>query len=354
MGRPVPEIAAPALDPAVARARLVPLVGRLLGASAGDVEQVTVDRFQRRLLRYTIDLRATHERPASRYHVIGKVYDSAREGELGFECMRGLWDRGFARGEPAHIGVPQPYEYFADLRLMLMEEVPGKPLKRLLKKKVADAGHMRLLADSLAKLHRSGATAGDPFTVEAHLSIRCTGLIEPLGQALPGLRDPLRRIVDAAKETERRAGRDAFATVHGDFHAGQVLIAGDRAWVLDLDRMCFGDPAYDVAMVFFTLKQLGLGLDDAAYVRFLRDAFAAAYFTRMGWQIAGRVAVQEALIHLKRACKRFRWQDEPGWQETIPVQVGHALACVEAMRQVAEPSSVDDVTEIYERCPACA
>jgi hypothetical protein len=102
------------------------------------------------------------------------------------------------------------------------------------------------------------------------------------------------------------------------------------------------------------LKQLGLKLDDAAYVRSLRDAFASTYFAHMGWPIAGRVAAQEALIHLKRACKRFRWQDEEGWQQTIRLQIDHALACVDAMREVAEPRSLDDVTEIYERCPASA
>jgi len=67
--------------------------------------------------------------------------------------------------------------------------------------------------------------------------------------------------------------------------------------------------------------------------------------------VARRVPLHEALIHLKRACKRFRWQDEPGWPETIPLQIRQSVTCVQAMQQSQAPQSLADVVDLYERCP---
>ena len=54
-------------------------------------------------------------------------------------------------------------------------------------------------------------------------------------------------------------------------------------WLLDLDPLHYGDPAYDVAMVFVALKQLEEKTKQSAYIRMLRDAFVSAYFSLMDW-----------------------------------------------------------------------
>ena len=70
---------------------------------------------------------------------------------------------------------------------MLMEDVPGEALKKLVKNKRAGTGEMRLFAAALAKLHRCPFVFGDPFRVEDHLAIRCAGLHEPLAEAFSSL-----------------------------------------------------------------------------------------------------------------------------------------------------------------------
>jgi hypothetical protein len=63
-----------------------------------------------------------------------------------------------------------------------------------------------------------------------------------------------------------------------------------------------------------------------------------------------------ALIHLKRACKRFRWQDEPGWPDIVRRQIDEGAACMEAaVRLVTVPRSIGAVAGlagIYDSCPA--
>jgi len=59
-----------------------------------------------------------------------------------------------------------------------------------------------------------------------------------------------------------------------------------------------------------------------------------------------------ALIHLKRACKRFRYQDEDGWRDTIRRQIGEGAACMEQMEATPVPRSAWDVAALYDECPA--
>jgi aminoglycoside phosphotransferase (APT) family kinase protein len=345
MGRPVPDLGSALED----RHRILEGISRIACAIFGrcaSVRSVSVDRLERRLLRYSVDVDSGQP-----WLVIGKVYGTAEEGQRGFDAMRRLWQGGFAARPPVSVRIPQAYSYLADLRLLLMEHAPGETLRTLVKRKLAGAGEMRSFAAALAKLHRSPLDAGEPFGVERHLAIRCAGLHSALAEAFPELRDRVQRIVDTARELEVHG--DSVRLVHGDFHLGQIHVHGPDAWILDLDPLHNGDPAYDLAMVFVMLKHLEQRTRDAAYVRSLRDAFLAAYLAETDDEFAARVPLQMALIHLKRACKRFRWQDEPGWPDTIRRQIGEGATCMEAaVRLAAVPRSVREVGEIYDSCPA--
>ena len=125
-----------------------------------------------------------------------------------------------------------------------------------------------------------------------------------------------------------------------------------QVWILDLDPLHFGDPAYDLAMVFVMMKHLDRKMQDAAYIRSLRDAFIDAYFSPANYSVAQRIPLHAALIHLKRACKRFRYQDEPGWHDTVRRQIGEGALCMERMMAATLPRSASDVAALYDECPA--
>jgi len=350
MGRPVPEISTEALDAAHMRGTLQAVVNRRFGAGTA-LGTVEVERFERRLLRYTLEISAAGG-SARPWHLIGKVYDTSELGHRGFSGIHRLWTGGFADSPPLSLRIPEPYTYVPGLRLLLMEQVPGRSLKKLVRKKTAASEHMRMFGAAMAKLHASPRLSDDPFTLDDHLETRCASLADSLASAFVDLAEPVRRIVDTARAQEARAGDEALSVAHGDFHLAQVQIADDRLWILDLDPLHVGDPAYDVAMALFALKQLEEKTADNDYVASLRDAFVAAYFDRVDWSVASRVPVQEALIHLKRACKRFRYQDEDGWEDTVRKQIGQAVACLDAGRDIGQPRSVAEVATLYRRCPA--
>ncbi len=345
MGRPVPDLDNDALDPTHMLGAMRAFVREAL-KTRPTARAITVEHLERRLLRYRVEFDSGN--PA--WTVIGKVYESPEAGQRSYNGMCRLWDAGFSTRPPANVRIPQPYGYISHLRLLLMEEVPGKPLKALVRRKLATEQDMRLYGGALAKLHRSAAVPSNPFRVDDHLMVRCDGRHEALAQAFPAIGSQVRSIVDRARQLETRLDAPLTA-VHGDFHLGQVHVSDGQVWILDLDPLHFGDPAYDVAMVFVMLKHLEPKLDDAAYLRSLRDAFIEAYFSQGAFDVAERVPLHAALIHLKRACKRFRYQDEPGWQETICRQIGEGVACMDRMGAVI-PKSASDVAVLYDGCPA--
>jgi aminoglycoside phosphotransferase (APT) family kinase protein len=347
MGRPVPSLDQAALDPVRmlgpmrALTRKGPAAATWMGVRA-----VAVEPLDRRLLRYRVELNA----PRPHWSVIGKVYETNIEGQRAFDGMRRLWDSGFASRTPGAVRIPEPYGYLADLRLLLMEDVPGKSLKALVKRRVAGPAEMRLLALALVKLHRYALALGGIFGVEHHLAVRCDGRHDALAQAFPEVAPQVHSIVERARELESQLGAVPTA-VHGDFHLGQVHVMNDRAWILDLDPLHVGDPAYDVAMMFVMLKQLERRIEDASYVRMLRDTFIHSYFYGGGYEVAQRVPLHVALIHLKRACKRFRYKDEEGWPYTVCRQIEEGAACMKLMDAARSPRSDWDVAALYDDCP---
>jgi Phosphotransferase enzyme family len=350
MGRPVTEKVQEVLDHSYMRTALRAVVQDRFGTCVA-VHHMAIEPDGRSLIRYKVQMDEAGRPRQAPWRLVGKVYATPAVGQGCFDAMRRLWDSGFAHQAPSQIRIPEPYTYLSDLRLLLMEEVPGRSLNTLLKKKLAGPEHMRLLAAAMAKVHHFPLRLGGPFTVADHLARRCHALPEALAAAFPAVGSAIRCIVETAKAHQNRVGHEVFTLAHGDLHLGQVHMHNNALWLLDLDPLHYGDPAYDVAMVFVALKQMEAQTNQSAYIRALRDAFVSAYFSLMDWQVAQRVPLHEALIHLKRACKRFRWQDEPGWPATIPLQIQQSVTCLQAMQHSKAPQSLLDVVDRYERCP---
>jgi len=350
VGRPIPEIAGKALNESFMRAVLHSIAKERFGALAA-ITKMDVDHYKRGVYRYDVALNVAGKPLPDPWRIIGKVYDTIENGQSSFNKMRKLWDNGFVEKEPFYVRIPEAYQFLPDLRLLLMEEAPGNPLKKMVKKQTAKPLQMQRFASTLAKIHRFPLVLSEPFTIERHLKTRCHSLAEPMAAAIPKIRDEIHSILDFAKDFQQRSGHEHFTMAHGDFHLSQVHLQKHIFWVLDLDPIHYGDPAYDVAMVLFSLKLTASKKSLAKYTNSLRDSFLESYFSTMGWDIARRVPLHEAMIHLKRACKRYRFQDEEGWEALIPKQIKQATTCIEVMKSVSTPNSVSEMIEISERCP---
>ena len=104
------------------------------------------------------------------------------------------------------------------------------------------------------------------------------------------------------------------AMIHRDLHDKQILVAGDRAGLLDFDMLAVGEPALDVANLLVHLElraHQGLlpGRDAAA----LSAAFLAEYRPSAAVRAALDAYAAATRVRLA-AVYRFR----PGWEELVP------------------------------------
>jgi aminoglycoside phosphotransferase (APT) family kinase protein len=291
---------------------------RLLGVEV----EVLRRRKQRCVLRY----RMTVEDGAGRriWPVIGKVY-KADQGEAVTDLMRRLWEQGFDRDAADTVAIPEVVAYLPRLALLLQEEIGGEPVKNALGTPQAETA-LRQMAVSLAKLHRTPLQWGEPFTMHDHLR-RCHPRPQVLRDRCPELRGAVDEILAEAVRLEQAYG-SAPALIHGDFHMGQVHTAPGRTWMIDFDACCVADPAADLGNVLVFLKGKARKFPDAPQ---LADAFLDSYFQHMPSEVLSRVPLFEAITHLRRACKRMRFQED-GWQKKARRFIDESLESLAAAR----------------------
>ena len=146
---------------------------------------------------------------------------------------------------------------------------------------------------------------------EAESTVRfLTRLVPDAGVTLDRIQSGLR---DSAGPAAACA-RDGF--VHGDFHAGQVLIDDERTALLDFDRSYRGDVAADLgnfgAHLHLMEKQRRITDSAAAFSDFL-----GAYKEAAGLEPSpAQIAFWQTFGLLQLAVRPFRTL-EPNWAETI-------------------------------------
>jgi Ser/Thr protein kinase RdoA (MazF antagonist) len=295
-----------------------------------DVRHIAIEvlrrRNQRCVIRYRVEILEAVTRQREEWRVIGKVY-KAKRGERVFETMQQLWQNGFARDAEDGISIPEPLYFSSPLCMLFQEEVPGVPVKTLVKAE-QNSSHFRRLARVIAKLHRCELVPDQPFLVKDHL-LRCHPRYPFLELACPELEHKIEYIVQTAQKIEAALVRDAKLTpIHGDFHLGQIHLDNGNAWLIDFDALGYGDPASDLGNVLVFLR--GKVKKHPGVVSLI-NAFLDEYFAVMDRDIANRILLYEGLTHLRRACKCLRLQEE-GWRRRVSRMVDDGVACIEEMR----------------------
>ena len=319
-----------ALDPKRMRHTFALLAHKYLGETF-EVSQIEIGVIRRRIhhcvLRYRVDALNTATRQKYEWQVIGNVY-KAKLGERVFETMQQLWQNGFARGASDHISIPEPLYFSSPLYMLFHEEVPGLPVKTLLKQEKGEQFHFQQLARTIAKLHRCPMIPDAPFLVKDHL-LRCSPRYQFLELACPELESRIEYIVQTAQKIEADLIHDIKLTpIHGNFHLGQVYLENDHAWLTNFDALGYGDPASDLGNVLVFLR--GKIKKNSGVVKLI-DVFLTEYFSNMDSDIAKRILLYEGLTNLRRACECLRLREE-GWRRRIQRKVAIGVAYIEEMQ----------------------
>ncbi len=208
--------------------------------------------------------------------LIGKV--RARHGEdSGYRLQRAFWDAGFEAESRDGISVPEPVGRVPAFRMWLQRKVAGRRSSELLEDGGAELATR--IAEVAHKVHTARVPAEKRHSMADELAILRSCLSEA-ARARPELGPRIERLLVRCEELGARVRLPVPTGIHRDFYADQVLVDGDRLWLLDLDLYCEGDPALDVGnflghVVERTLRTHGSSDALASFGRALEDRFAA-------------------------------------------------------------------------------
>ena len=220
---------------------------------------------------------------------------------------------------------PRPLVYSASLRLLITEALPGVALVPQLLKTVLDddpkhtrkenkkhtdelRNAVRASAEALAVLHTTTA----PASVHS-MSDDLAGLrreLDVIGSVWPEVADDLRGRVDGLFWNAPEVPNLVLS--HGDFTPSQVLLDNDMAAVVDMDTLCWADPALDVGRYMAHLDVLATklsGHDARPLVDDLGTAFVESYSAAAPATAAGvvdRVGFYRALTLTRTAVHACR------------------------------------------------
>jgi len=196
--------------------------------------------------------------------VVAKTYRGDK-GRIAWEGMQALWQSPLGRGDV--VAIAEPLAYLPDLRVLLQGPIGEERTLKELTRSAIDSGtstalavldgYLAKTAAGLATLHSSGATIGEPLTLEDELAETrevLGGLAVPV-PALAGAADALLARVEALAA---RHPPDPPVPSHRSFRPAQVLLHQGGIGFIDFDGACQAEPALDLALFRATLKDVGL------------------------------------------------------------------------------------------------
>lgn len=242
------------------------LIGDGNGPQVTSVELVLFRRSRGCVLRYSL---ASRDQPT--------VYGKVGYGAAGSVVHDGL--EALAQHPLSHPGrsvfFPRVIGSSTELDLTLVTEIPGES-PDLGKEARADQA-VDAAALVAAHLHSSGVTIGAAHTLEDELD-RATNAVTLIGRDAPALTARLTAVLASVRARAARIRVQPFVLAHGSFAPSQLMLDGPNVGVLDFDRLCQAEPAFDLGRFLAPLRvklaKHGLAAGDGLAARLLETYHA--------------------------------------------------------------------------------
>ena len=245
-----------ALDPKEALKELRPRLERSLrGRIDLQAIRVTRHKLERRcLIEYelTISRGARSETPVT---VVGKARSRGAD-ERCFQLLSALRAGGFDENSCDGIAVPEPLAVVPEFCMWLQRKVPG----------INSGAHFSQcggewisprIVEAIVKLQLSRIVTSRIHTIEDELEIlrRRLTLVQ---KQRPCWTSRLERLMSACLRLGHSLPSVRHSLAHRDFYADQVLVDGERLYLLDFDVCAQADPALDAANFIAHLLEEGI------------------------------------------------------------------------------------------------
>jgi thiamine kinase-like enzyme len=273
-----------------------------------------------------------HERRTERQIIYGKVAADERGkwvGVVAAALHRRLRNVKTSR----RFLIPRILGYRPNLRLILLESIPGVPrIAELIQSHLEGAGADEPGALTLEQalhdcahiafaLHKAEIKLGKPRTFDDELA-SLQAQMEPIQEYSLALAMQLQKIIRQVQVAAEQTRPLSLVFSHGDFTYTQLIFADQSCGLVDFDTSCEAEPALDLGQFLAyvrlagrkaqqrTAQELGEATDELC-ARFLNAYIQiAGYHGPDAEQLRARVAVYEVISLLRIA--QHSWQKLKG------------------------------------------
>ncbi|MES1023196.1 phosphotransferase [Gloeocapsa sp. BRSZ] len=211
--------------------------------------------------------------------LIGKTRAKGLD-RCSFRLMQLLWHNGFDAKSSDRISVPEPVGIFPQFQMWLQRKIVGTLATDLLPKSEG-VDLAKFIAQGAYKLQQANIVPRRSHTMTDELKILGDRLSQ-VKQLYPHWSQRIERLLAACDFLGSATPESDTRGIHRDFYPDQVLVAGDRIYLLDLDLYCIGDPSLDIGNFIAHITEQSLrtlGHEDALIDR---EEAAIAEFLRLG------------------------------------------------------------------------
>ena len=257
-----------ALDPAEVQTRLSSLPYFQQDRASPERCSIRICRHKpgrRCLIEYDVVVRRSSNIPQL-LTLIAKVRMKSHDHKT-YALAQALWEAGMHDEASDNIAVPQPIGEIPEWHMWLQPKVPGFTLQKMLAGPKGEhlAGRV---AEAATKIHHCGVGTHRRHTIADELRI----LNERLGKTAceyPHWSERLQNIAHRCESLAATLPEFTPRGIHRDFYPDQIIVDGDRLFLLDFDLYCEGDPALDIGNFIAHISEYSL--------RTLGDASALAH-----------------------------------------------------------------------------
>ena len=306
-----------ALDPATVLGHLVPNVDCLNTPNlVRELESIRVLRYKpsrRCLIEFELCLRLPG-RPPQQISILGKARAKG-VSHAGYEAYRALWSCGFDEHSADQVSVPEPLGVISELRMCLQRKVPGRRASGLLAGPEGVRQAQQIAAAAL-KLHRVSVRAPRRHTIGDELA-NLQERLAHVAQLKPESSKRLERIQGACRRLAESLPPPRPCLCHRDFYPDQVLIDGQRIWIVDLDLLSKADPCLDIGNFLGHMTELSLRqYRNASALDEQERALEECYVQQVGEAVRPSIRAYALLtlvrhIALSTQFEDRRWLTEP-------------------------------------------
>jgi thiamine kinase-like enzyme len=187
--------------------------------------------------------------------LIGKIRAKGTDIR-SYEVQQALRQAGFREDSADGIAVPEPLGIIPKWQMWIQRKVSGtvatqlllEPNGSMLAKRIAEAAH---------KLHQTYVPTRRRHTISDELKILHERLPLVL-QDYPQWHARIERVLAACQQLGQITPEPKRCGIHRDFYPDQVIVDGDRIYLIDLDLYCESNPAIDIGNFIAHIKEQSL------------------------------------------------------------------------------------------------